>query len=76
MKEYMNDSPTIPFSYIQSKTDDVQMSFYIAIGLTTNASAEITPTQFYDDLNVIFGTYTKDGPNFVTYLGTFIYLTF
>lgn len=68
MKEYMKDSPSIPFSYIQSKTDDVQMSFYVAIGLTTNASAEITPTEFYNDLNVIFATYSKDGPNFVTYL--------
>lgn len=40
----------------QSKTDSVQMSFYVSLGLTTpNTTAAITPAQFYQDVNDIFG---------------------
>ena len=54
--------------YIQSKTDIVQMSFYIAIGVTTpDTSASITPEQFYSDVNTIFEGYNKND-NFLTYL--------
>ena len=39
--------PAVPYSFIQSKVDDVQQSFYVAIGVTTNTSAIIDPEQFY-----------------------------
>ena len=66
--QYMGELPTVPFSFIQSKTDIVQQSFYIAVGASTNTSAVLTPTQFYNDVNTIFGTYNKNHKNFLTYL--------
>jgi len=64
----MASMPNVPMSFIQSKTDIVQQSFYVAIGVTTPGSAaEITPEQFYADVSTIFGGYNKN-PNFMTYL--------
>jgi hypothetical protein len=61
--------PRVPFSFIQSKTDHVQMEFYIAIGMTTRkTSALITPANFYNNVTEIFGAYNKEHRNFVTYL--------
>jgi len=66
--EFIASTPTVPTSFIQSKTDIVQMSFYVAIGVTTPGSdAAITPEQFYTDLNAIFEEYNKND-NFLTYL--------
>jgi len=66
--QYMGELPHVPFSFIQSKTDIVQQSFYIAVGASTNTSAALTPTEFYNDVNTIFGTYNKNHANFLTYL--------
>jgi hypothetical protein len=67
--EFMGATPDVPFSFIQSKTDIVQMSFYLAIGVTTpDTSASITPELFYDDVNTIFGGYNAAHSNFLTYL--------
>jgi hypothetical protein len=67
--ETMSQHPTVPFNFIQSKTDIVQQSFYVAVGATTpNCTADITPTEFYNGVNEIFGTYNKDHTNFLTYL--------
>jgi hypothetical protein len=64
--EVMPAFPETPFAFIQSKTDIVQQSFYIAIGVTTkSSSAIIDPAKFYDDVNDIFGAYNAL-PNFVT----------
>jgi hypothetical protein len=64
----MGASATVPFAYIQSKTDSTQESFYVAVGATMpNASAAITPEEFYADVNAQFGAYNAL-PNFVTYL--------
>jgi hypothetical protein len=66
MLEMMPAFPSIPFAFIQSKTDIVQQSFYIAIGVTTQASSKlIDPSLFYKDVNDIFGAYNAL-PNFVT----------
>lgn len=66
--EFISATPDVPFSFIQSKTDIVQMSFYVAIGLTTpNSTAAITPEIFYDDVNTIFEGYNVNN-NFLTYL--------
>jgi hypothetical protein len=42
------------FDELQSKTDDVQIEYYVAVGLSTNTKAEITPTQFYAGVSEIF----------------------
>lgn len=66
--EFIGATPDVPFSFIQSKTDAVQMSFYVAIGATTpDTSAAITPEAFYSDVNTIFEGYNTH-ENFLTYL--------
>eukprot|EP00603_Paraphysomonas_imperforata_P003403 CAMPEP_0114428196 /NCGR_PEP_ID=MMETSP0103-20121206/8794_1 /TAXON_ID=37642 ORGANISM="Paraphysomonas imperforata, Strain PA2" /NCGR_SAMPLE_ID=MMETSP0103 /ASSEMBLY_ACC=CAM_ASM_000201 /LENGTH=442 /DNA_ID=CAMNT_0001597391 /DNA_START=29 /DNA_END=1357 /DNA_ORIENTATION=- len=66
--EFMEKHHDIPVSFIQSKTDVVQISFYIAIGATTpNTTAAITPTEFYNGVNDIFELYNPQS-NFVSYL--------
>lgn len=66
--EFIGATPDVPFAFIQSKTDIVQMSFYAAIGVTTaNTSAVITPELFYEDVNAIFENYNTH-ENFLTYL--------
>lgn len=55
----MREMPDIPLTFIQSKTDAVQMSFYVAIGMSTpDTHAIITPKMFYGDVNTIFEVYT------------------
>mmetsp|Transcript_33690 Transcript_33690/g.24723 ORF Transcript_33690/g.24723 Transcript_33690/m.24723 type:complete len:433 (+) Transcript_33690:54-1352(+) len=68
-KAAMNSIHNVPFAFIQSKTDIVQQSFYISVGVSMNATQKtITPTEFYNDVNDVFGTYNKDHANFLTYL--------
>jgi hypothetical protein len=62
-------TPTVLYSFIQAKTDDVQISFYIAIAATTPSSdLTITPAEFYSSVNTIFGDYKATLPNFSAYL--------
>lgn len=66
--EFIGATPDVPYSFIQSKTDIVQMSFYVAIGVTTpDTSAAINPEEFYADVNTIFEGYNSH-ENFLTYL--------
>lgn len=65
--ENIKNNPGVPIAFVQSKTDSVQQSFYVAVGLSTNTSATITPTAFYNDVNTAFGNYNIQ-PNFLTYL--------
>jgi hypothetical protein len=67
MTDYFPQYKSIPFAYIQSKVDIIQQSFYVAVAFTSNVSAVITPTQFYDDVNQIMSLYNKES-NFLTYL--------
>lgn len=67
MTDYFPQYKSIPFAYIQSKVDIIQQSFYVAVAFTSNVSAIITPTQFYDDVNQIMSVYNKES-NFLTYL--------
>ena len=67
MEEIIVSAPRVPFSYVQSKEDDVQQSFYVAIGRTTGTAASITPSEFYYKVNEIFGLYNKES-NFLSYL--------
>lgn len=64
----MNAVKSVPFSFIQSKTDIVQQSFYVSVGLSMGVNASITPAQFYADVNDVFGTYNQQHNNFLTYL--------
>mmetsp|Transcript_31921 Transcript_31921/g.53350 ORF Transcript_31921/g.53350 Transcript_31921/m.53350 type:complete len:453 (-) Transcript_31921:262-1620(-) len=68
--EFIAATPNVPYSFIQSKIDSVQMSFYIAVGITMNATGNMmtNPTEFYEGVNEIFGTYNSKLSNFVTYL--------
>jgi hypothetical protein len=67
--ENMNSFPTIPFSYIQSKTDIFQRVFYVLVAATTNSTPIFpTPAGFYDKVNGLFATYNSKAANFLTYL--------
>lgn len=73
--EYIAENPSVPFNFIQSKTDIVQQSFYTAVAASTGTKPTVlTPEQFYTRVNTIFGLYNKGdstrqaNPNFVTYL--------
>lgn len=58
----------VPYSFIQSKIDDVQIAFYVAVGaLTPDAKAAITPEEFYAEVNKIFEGYNPS-KNFVNYM--------
>jgi hypothetical protein len=61
--------PMVPYSFLQSKTDIVQISFYIALAFSSGYQPSvITPEAFYNGLNLIFGAYNSPNPNFLTYL--------
>jgi hypothetical protein len=67
--EFISATPNVPYTFIQSKVDDVQISFYIAIGLTSHVeNPMINPTEFYDDVNEVFGLYNSQLSNFMAYL--------
>jgi hypothetical protein len=67
--EFMTNNPRVPYAFMQSKVDNVQISFYISVGQTTNTSQKtITPTQFYSEVNALFGDYNSVRKNFLTYL--------
>jgi hypothetical protein len=67
--EFMTNNPKVPYTFLQSKTDAVQMSFYISVGQTTNTTSKtITPTEFYNQVNDLFGDYNAVRKNFLTYL--------
>eukprot|EP01040_Poterioochromonas_malhamensis_P003221 gene3221-3433_t len=67
--DFMTNNPFVPYSFIQSKTDAVQISFYISIATSTNATQKtITPAQFYKKVNDLFADYNTARRNFVTYL--------
>jgi hypothetical protein len=67
--EFISATPAVPYTFIQSKTDEVQMSFYISVGLTSHVpNPLINPAEFYDDVNEVFGLYNAELPNFLTYL--------
>lgn len=65
----MNSISHIPWVFLQSKVDIVQQSFYVSVAISVNASSKtITPTEFYSDVNNIFGTYNAKEKTFLTYL--------
>lgn len=65
----MSATPSIPYVFLQSKVDIVQQSFYISVAISVNASQKtITPTEFYTDVNNLFGTYNSKEKSFLTYL--------
>jgi len=68
MQENISKMKDIPYTYIQSKIDEIQMSFYVSVGITTNTSASITPSAFYAMTNEIFGSYNNLHQNFVVFL--------
>ena len=67
MTEQMQNSPETIYAYMQSKVDNIQMSFYMSVGMTAGVDYLITPAEFYSGVNDIFALYNKE-PNFVTYM--------
>lgn len=63
----MASFPSVPFTFLQSKEDKVQLSYYIAVAATCNVSAIITPSQFYSNCTDILISYNKY-PNMIVYL--------
>jgi len=61
----MNTYPNIPIAFIQSKTDEVQRSFYFAIAITGSYNDTIAtgPVGFYERVNEIFSTYNNNNVN-------------
>jgi hypothetical protein len=65
--QFLGDRPDVAYAYIQSKTDSVQESFYVATAESMGSDPAITPTTFYEGITEIFEGYNAF-PNFVTYL--------
>ena len=67
--EMIAATPTVPYTFIQSKIDVVQRSFFRAVAFTGNYSDRaMSPAIFYDDINTLFGSYNAHLPNFLVYL--------
>jgi hypothetical protein len=68
--EFIGKNPQVPYAFIESKVDSVQVSFYISVADMTNNSTPIpmNPTEFYTELNTLFGAYNLNRKNFITYL--------
>ena len=67
--EMIAATPTVPYTFVQSKIDVVQRTFYQAIAFTGNYSDEsMSPAIFYDSVNTLFGSYSAKLPNFAVYL--------
>jgi hypothetical protein len=64
---WLADMPTIPFTFIQSKVDSTQMSFYVALAISQGQNPVITQREFYNQVNEIMEQYNQYD-NFVTYL--------
>jgi len=68
MQEFMKMNPNVPFSFIQSKEDDVQYSYYVAVAATAHVDPRITPDEFYANCSAILVDYNLANPNFLVYL--------
>mmetsp|Transcript_2400 Transcript_2400/g.3684 ORF Transcript_2400/g.3684 Transcript_2400/m.3684 type:complete len:462 (-) Transcript_2400:1413-2798(-) len=68
MLSNLRSYPQVPFAFIQSKIDDIQQLFFVALGVTLNSTQKvIIPTEFYLEVNKMFAVYNRL-PNFITYL--------
>ena len=65
----MKTFPNVPFSFITSKADGIQIGMYTVLGIPMwNLKKFITPSEFYSAVNDdFFGPYNRS-PNFLTYL--------
>ena len=52
--EFMSLMPSVPFSFIQSKVDNIQISFYESVGRTFGIPSRVTPEEFYNLTNIVF----------------------
>lgn len=60
-------SPAV-LTFIQSKEDIVQFSYYYAVALSFGELSLLTPHQFYEATSAILGRYSKAHNNLVVYL--------
>jgi hypothetical protein len=67
--EQIAATPTVSYTFIQSKVDVVQRSFFRAVAFTGNyTDRQMSPAIFYNDVNTLFGDYNAKLPNFLVYL--------
>ena len=65
---WLGAHPDAPFAHLNSKTDEVQESYYVAIGaLNRSLDAFITPRAYYKGINEIYEGYHAF-PNHVAFL--------
>jgi len=69
-QEFIASYPQVPFAFIHAKLDEVQLSFYDLMGMTSIEAKKkfITPKEFYNTANDMMGVYNSEHKNFVTYL--------
>lgn len=56
------------FTFIQSKTDAVQMSYYFALAVSRKVNPFLTPKEFYDGISDILSGYSEKYENVLVYL--------
>eukprot|EP00009_Paramoeba_aestuarina_P002471 CAMPEP_0201509432 /NCGR_PEP_ID=MMETSP0161_2-20130828/2490_1 /ASSEMBLY_ACC=CAM_ASM_000251 /TAXON_ID=180227 /ORGANISM="Neoparamoeba aestuarina, Strain SoJaBio B1-5/56/2" /LENGTH=444 /DNA_ID=CAMNT_0047904379 /DNA_START=26 /DNA_END=1360 /DNA_ORIENTATION=+ len=56
-----------PFAYLQSKSDAVQISYYIALAISVGDTPVMTEDEFYNKANAIMAQYNRF-ENFLVYL--------
>jgi hypothetical protein len=61
-------NPSVPFTFIQSKEDEVQYEYYLAIAATDHVKIALTPAQFYSNCTKILSGYNSVYKNFLVYL--------
>lgn len=61
MTEYaLENNPSTPFAFLNSKVDEVQISYYIAIAATMRNDTDfIQPEEYFHQVNEIFEGYSK-----------------
>ena len=66
----MSEVPVVPFTFIQSKADQIQRAYYSTLVTTTESSMDafVTTYGFYEMVNDLFGRYNAERPNFLVYL--------
>jgi hypothetical protein len=68
MQQFIGTVSPAAFTFIQSKEDEVQYSYYYAVALSFGELSILTPHQFYEATSAILGRYSKAHNNLVVYL--------
>ena len=64
---HLSASPDVAYTFVQSKTDSVQRSFYTAVALSIGQNPILSANAFYQQTSDLFASYNHH-PNFLAYL--------